>query len=73
MNYFSTVNSMIRMKNLLAIFALVCVMTMTVSCSLFRSNKTGCPSNGKNIGAEKLAAGDPEAEKAARKAKKFKS
>jgi hypothetical protein len=61
------------MKNLLAIFALVCVMTMTVSCSLFRSNKTGCPSNGKNIGAEKLAAGDPEAEKAARKAKKFKS
>jgi len=35
--------------------------------------KTGCPTNGKNIGAEKLAAGDPSAEKAARKAKKFRS
>ncbi|HEX2845817.1 MAG: hypothetical protein E6Q24_12710 [Chitinophagaceae bacterium] len=61
------------MKNLLAIFTLFCFMTMAVSCSLFRSNKTGCPTNGKNIGAEKLVSGDPAAEKAARKAKKFKS
>lgn len=73
MNYFSSIKPITRMKNLLAIFALFCFMTMAVSCSLFRSNKTGCPSNGKNIGAEKLASGDPEAEKAARKAKKFKS
>jgi hypothetical protein len=35
--------------------------------------KYGCPTNGKNIGAEKLASGDPDAEKAARKAKKFRS
>ena len=61
------------MKNRLTFIALLCYMTMAVSCSLFRSNKTGCPTNGKNIGAEKLASGDPEAEKAARKAKKFKS
>ena len=73
MNYFRAVNSITRMKNLITIFALFCFITMTASCSLFRSNKSGCPSNGKNIGAEKLASGDPEAEKAARKAKKFKS
>jgi hypothetical protein len=60
------------MKNVLLIAGLVCFMTMTVSCSLFKP-KYGCPSNGKNIGAEKLANGDPDAEKAARKAKKFKS
>jgi hypothetical protein len=35
--------------------------------------KTGCPTNGKNVGAEKLMSGDPKAEKAARKAKKFRS
>ena len=47
------------------------MMAMT-SCNMFKP-KYGCPTNGKNIGAEKLAAGDPAAEKAARKAKKFKS
>ena len=35
--------------------------------------KYGCKTDGKNVGAEKLASGDPEATKAARKAKKFKS
>lgn len=46
------------------------------SCSIWNSifpPKHGCPSDGKNIGAEKLMSGDPDAEKAARKAKKFKS
>ncbi|MBL7739224.1 MAG: hypothetical protein JNK14_08385 [Chitinophagaceae bacterium] len=47
------------------------VMTAT-SCSLFKKG-SGCPTNGKNVGAEKLVSGDPAAEKAARKAKKFKS
>ncbi len=47
-------------------------MFLVASCSMFKS-KYGCPTNGKNIGAEKLASGDPDAEKAARKAKKFKS
>jgi hypothetical protein len=60
------------MKNLLILIGLICIMTMTVSCNLFKP-KYGCGTNGKNIGAEKLASGDPAAEKAARKAKKFKS
>lgn len=38
------------------------------SCSLF-APKYGCPTDGRNIGAEKLASGDPKAMKAARKAK----
>lgn len=60
------------MKNVRLLTAIVFLMTLTVSCSLFKP-KYGCPSNGKNVGAEKLASGDPAAEKAARKAKKFKS
>lgn len=46
------------------------------SCSVLSSvfkRKSGCPTDGKNIGAERLISGDPAAEKAARKAKKFKS
>lgn len=61
-----------RMRSLLIIAGLVCYLTMACSCNLFKP-KYGCPTNGKNIGAEKLASGDPAAEKAARKAKKFRS
>jgi hypothetical protein len=60
------------MKNLLTIAALVFFLTAMTSCSLFKP-KYGCPTNGKNVDAGKLANGDPEAEKAARKAKKFRS
>jgi hypothetical protein len=60
------------MKNILTIMVLVGLMMAMTSCNMFKP-KYGCPTNGKNIGAEKLAAGDPAAEKAARKAKKFKS
>jgi len=35
--------------------------------------KYGCKTDGRNIGAEKLVNGDPDAAKAAKKAKKFKS
>jgi len=45
------------------------------SCSLWNKlfgPKYGCPSNGKNIGAERLIS-DPKAIKEAKKAKKFKS
>ncbi len=39
-------------------------------CSIFRKNtKYGCPTDGRNAGAEKLASGDPKAIKAASKAK----
>jgi hypothetical protein len=34
--------------------------------------KYGCPSNGKNVGAEKILSGDPQATKDAKKAKRFK-
>ena len=42
-------------------------------CSIFRRHeKYGCPTNGKNIGAERILSGDKAAIKAAKKAKKFK-
>jgi len=42
------------------------------SCSVFRKKvKYGCPTDGKNIGAERILSGDKEAIKAAKKAKKF--
>ena len=34
-----------------------------------KSEKYGCPTNGRNVGAEKLAAGDEKAMKASSKAK----
>ena len=40
---------------------------------LKRMKNMDCPTNGKNIGAERILSGDKEAIKAAKKAKKFKS
>jgi hypothetical protein len=60
------------MKNFLTLLVTVCFMLMVTSCNLFKP-KYGCPTNGKNVGAEKLVSGDPDAEKSARKAKKFRS
>ena len=60
------------MKNFLLILVMISCVLLFTSCNMFKP-KYGCPTNGKNIGAEKLASGDPEAEKAARKAKKFRS
>ncbi len=46
---------------------------MFSSCSIFRRHeKYGCPTNGKNVGAEKILSGDKDAIKAAKKAGKFK-
>jgi hypothetical protein len=45
-----------------------CLSLATASCSLARP-KYGCPSSGKNVGAERLLS-DPNA---SRKAKKFKA
>ncbi|MEO8766157.1 MAG: hypothetical protein ABI416_17780 [Ginsengibacter sp.] len=43
-------------------------------CFIFKKKETyGCPTNGKNVGAEKILSGDKAATKAARKAGKFKS
>ncbi|MFZ4057976.1 MAG: hypothetical protein ACOYKE_07540 [Ferruginibacter sp.] len=46
------------------------VILLLSSCSLFRKKeKLGCGTDGRNVGAEKLASGDPAALKAASKAK----
>ncbi|MFY7965820.1 MAG: hypothetical protein ACOVO1_13050 [Chitinophagaceae bacterium] len=52
----------------------VATMFFLCSCGIFGggSSKTGCPANGRAVGAEKLAAGDPKAMKDAKKAPKFK-
>jgi hypothetical protein len=60
------------MRNLRILSIAVPLIFILASCNLFKP-KYGCPTNGKNIGAEKLANGDPDAAKAAKKAKKFKS
>lgn len=60
------------MKKSILIITVLSFMLLTTSCNLFKKGQ-GCPTNGKNVGAEKLVSGDPAAEKAARKAKKFKS
>lgn len=64
------------MKNLTIVLAALGIMAICSSCSLWNNlfkPKYGCKSNGKNVGAEKIVSGDPEAIKAAKKAKKFKS
>lgn len=61
-----------KMKKTLTLILATGIVLGLTSCSMFKP-KYGCPTNGKNIGAEKLASGDPDAEKAARKAKKFRS
>jgi len=64
------------MKNLRYIFTVAGLVFLLSSCRIWNNlfpTKYGCGTNGKNIGAEKLASGDPKAEKQARKAKKFKS
>lgn len=59
------------------ILAVCLILTFTFSSCKVWNNlfgpKYGCKTDGRNIGAEKLVNGDPDAEKAARKAKKFKS
>jgi hypothetical protein len=52
-----------KMITIIVSFLCIC----GVSC---RAGK-GCPTNGKNIGAERILSGDPKALKAANKAGKF--
>ncbi|HEY5461955.1 MAG TPA: lipoprotein [Hanamia sp.] len=55
-------------------FLFVVVIAWVLSgCSIFRKQeKYDCPTNGKNIGAERILSGDKDAIKAAKKAGKFK-
>lgn len=53
----------------LTILTLACAVILS-SCFIFqKKEKYGCPTDGRNVGAEKLASGDPKALKAASKAK----
>ncbi len=55
------------MKKLIVAFA--CILFLS-GCFIFKKkDKYGCPTNGRNVGAEKIAAGDPAAIKASNKAK----
>lgn len=46
------------------------VLSLMNSCFIFKKKeKYGCPSNGRNVGAEKIAAGDEKSIKASNKAK----
>jgi len=53
-------------KLLLGVF----VISLLSGCSIFhRTEKRGCPTDGRNIGAERIASGDQKAIKASNKAK----
>lgn len=53
-------------KLILAVF----VVSFLSGCFIFKKKeKYGCPTNGRNVGAEKIASGDPKAIKASNKAK----
>lgn len=55
------------MKKIILAFV---VVSMLSSCFIFKKKeKYGCPTNGRNVGAEKLASGDEKAIKASNKAK----
>jgi hypothetical protein len=64
------------MKNLRFFGVALSFMVLLSSCGMLSNlfkRKTGCPTNGKNVGAEKILSGDPKATKDAKKAKKFRS
>jgi hypothetical protein len=42
------------MKNLTRLLLSAAIVGMLASCSVFKKNKEGCPSDGRNVGAEKL-------------------
>jgi len=49
--------------------SLICTtLCLVLSCNVFKKPKEGCPSNGKNVGAEKLLSGEKVP-----KVKKFRS
>lgn len=63
------------MKNLRIFAILFSLVFLFSSCRVWNSifkPKYGCPTNGKNVGAEKILSGDPDAAKSVKKAKKFK-
>ncbi len=63
------------MKKLRFLFVIGAIAILLSSCSVWNklfAPKYGCPTDGKNVGAEKILSGNPAAMKSAAKAKKFK-
>ena len=57
----------LTMKKIIVAFTCIAFLS---GCFIFKKkDKYGCPSNGRNIGAEKLASGDEKALKQSSKAK----
>ncbi len=56
-------------KFILAFFALSMLNSCFISRIFQKKEKYGCPTNGRNIGAERIASGDEKAIKASNKAK----
>jgi hypothetical protein len=57
------------MKQITKAALVIVFLSFMVSCNVFkRTPKEGCPTNGKNVGAEKLLSGDK-----VKKAKRFNS
>ena len=55
------------MKKMIVVLA---ALQLLAGCSLFKkSEKLGCKGDGRNVGAEKILAGDPKDVKASKKAK----
>lgn len=53
------------MKKLIPFIFIVISLIVLTSCNVFKKPKEGCPSNGKNVGAERLL-GDEKVPKASR-------
>ena len=51
-------NKSMSMKKKLSIIFLCISLNFISSCNVFKKPKEGCPSNGKNVGAEKLLGGE---------------
>jgi hypothetical protein len=56
-------------KLILAFFVLSMLNSCFISRIFHKKEKYGCPTNGRNVGAEKIAAGDEKAIRASNKAK----
>ncbi|MBP9098733.1 MAG: hypothetical protein KBF74_07950 [Ferruginibacter sp.] len=56
-------------KIILAFFVLSMLNSCFISRIFQKKEKYGCPTNGRNIGAERIASGDEKAIKASNKAK----
>ena len=61
------------MKKILSYILIIALLSSCniISTIFYKKDKNGCPTNGKNVGAEKLVRDDPKAVKEAKKACKF--